>query len=97
MEQIVSGPLLPVPTLSPPRRMSAMFSFRLPLPFFEERTPDNRLQLEPVREERMGPAEFLEVLESNPDNIKSSSFVAPRLGENHFGYFEVEYRFPVYK
>ena len=74
-----------------------MFSFPLPFPFTGDMSPDDFLQFEPVRRERLSPAEFLEALNSDRDNIESSHFVAPQLGDDHFGYFEVEYRNPVYR
>lgn len=74
-----------------------MFSFRLPLPFTGESQPTSTLDLEPVMRERLSPSEFLSVLESKQDRVKSSNFVPPKLGDDHFGYFEVEYDEPVYK
>jgi hypothetical protein len=73
-----------------------MFPIRLPLPFTSDEEPSS-LHLEPTRKERMTPAQFLQTLRADDDNIRSSSFVAPRLGDDHFGYFEVEYEKPVYK
>jgi hypothetical protein len=52
--------------------------------------------MQPVERERVGPGQYLE-LESDPDRVESASFVPPKLGDDHFGYFEVEYRTPVYK
>lgn len=74
-----------------------MFSFRLPLPFLGSSAPDDGIELEPVHRERLSPAEFLQTVQSDRDNIKSTTFVTPRLGDNHFGYFEVEYDTPIYK
>lgn len=70
--------------------------FRLPLPFLGTPRQDS-IELEPVRRERLSPAEFLEVLDSDRGRIASSNYVAPRLGDNHFGYFEVEYDRPIYR
>ena len=44
----------------------------------------------------MTPAQFLQAVRSDGDNIQSASFVAPHLGDDHFGYFEVEYENPFY-
>jgi hypothetical protein len=76
-----------------------MFSFRIPLPFLGASDPGStaEIELEPVRRERLGPAEFLHALESDSDNIQSASFISPKLGDDHFGYFEVEYDNPVYR
>lgn len=74
-----------------------MFSFRVPLPFFGDQSAGSDVHLEPVTKERLGPAEFLARLEESPERIESSSFVAPSLGDEHFGYFEVEYSNPIYK
>lgn len=74
-----------------------MFSFRLSFPFLGSSEPQGSIELEPVERERMSPAGFLSTLESDPDKIESSSFIPPRLGDDHFGYFEVEYRTPVYR
>jgi hypothetical protein len=72
-----------------------MFSFRLPLPFTGDDEPSS-LKLEPTQKERMTPAQFLQAVRSDGDNIQSASFVAPHLGDDHFGYFEVEYENPFY-
>lgn len=74
-----------------------MFPFRLPIPFLGSSETEESIQLKPVERERMSPTGFLATLESDADNIKSSSFIPPRLGDNHFGYFEVEYRNPIYR
>lgn len=74
-----------------------MFSFNLKLPFLGDSEPQGTIELKPVERERMSPAGFLATLESNADNIESSSFIPPRLGDDHFGYFEVEYRNPIYR
>lgn len=58
---------------------------------------NSSVNLEPVTREYLTSVEFLELIESDPERIESSTFVAPRLGDMHFGYFEVEYRDPVYK
>lgn len=74
-----------------------MFSFRLPLPFVESEDPSDELRFEPVRKEQLGPAEFLRALDKRRGQIESSTFVMPSLGDDHFGYFEVEYTDPVYR
>lgn len=74
-----------------------MFSFRLPLPFTSQPEPASKLELKPVTRERLSPGEFLRVLDSKREQIESSTFVPPKFGDDHFGYFEVEYSDPVYK
>jgi len=74
-----------------------MFSFSLSLPFLEGPDSQESIELEPVEQERMSPSGFLKALESNADDIESSSFIPPRLGDDHFGYFEVKYRNPIYR
>jgi len=74
-----------------------MFSFSLPPLFPSSEAEPQEMHLEPVFREQMAPHEFLQLLQSDTSRIKSSTFVPPRLGDNHFGYFEVEYDRPVYK
>lgn len=74
-----------------------MFSFRLPPLFQSNETEGRDLLLEPVKREYLSPIEFLKLLESDRDRVKSSTFVPPRLEDNHFGYFDVEYDRPIYK
>lgn len=74
-----------------------MFPFRLPLPFLDQQEPTQSLHLQPIEREQMGPAQFLDLLKRDSDRVESTTFISPKLGDDHFGYFEVEYRDPVYK
>jgi hypothetical protein len=49
----------------------------------------------PHRVERMSPERYVRLAEARGDLIKKSRFVAPELGDNSFGHFEVEYKEPV--
>jgi hypothetical protein len=60
-------------------------------------TLSSEVDLTPLNREYLTPSEFLEAVDRVPDQIHNASFVAPRLGDDHFGYFEVEYETPVYK
>lgn len=73
--------------------------FSLPLPFQKaERQPQTKsISLEPVEAEAVTPTQFLQLIKEKPDRIESSRFIAPRLEDDHFGYFEIEYKAPVYK
>jgi len=74
-----------------------MFAFRLPPLFSSSEVEDREVQLEPVTREKLSPVEFLQLLDSDKELIKSSRFISPRLGDDNFGYFDVEYERPVYK
>jgi hypothetical protein len=50
-----------------------------------------------VSKEHLSPEEFLETLEARRGKIESAQFVSPKLGDSHFGYFEVDYRRPIFK
>ena len=41
---------------------------------------------------RMVPSEFLRTVKTKPDSIKSSTFVAPKIGSSSLGEFEVEFK-----
>ncbi|WP_156480140.1 hypothetical protein [Collimonas pratensis] len=47
-----------------------------------------------VTRETVSPRDFLVANKTNPSNIKSATFVAPKIGSKGFGAFEVEYRTP---
>lgn len=98
-EQIIRTPLRLLSQVTLLNCPPDMFSIRIPLPFFGVSDTGNttEIELEPIRRERLGPADFLDVLESDSENIQSASFVSPRLGDDHFGYFEVKYRKPIYR
>lgn len=74
-----------------------MFSIQFASPFSSEPVSSGEVKLDAVRRERLGPLEFLRILESDRENIKSSTFIPPELGDSHFGYFDIEYRTPIYK
>jgi len=57
----------------------------------------NDIPMRMVESEQLSPQEFLNIAEEEPTRIKSSNFVPPKLGENHFGYVRIEYRKPVFK
>ena len=44
--------------------------------------------------ERVSPEAFLEILERRQSELKSFEFVPPRLGDKHFGYFRIEWKWP---
>lgn len=47
-----------------------------------------------VTSEVVGAIQFLEIIKNNPASVKTSKFVAPRIGGKGFGYFEIEYKTP---
>ena len=47
-----------------------------------------------VTRENLAPQEFLVMHRKNPTAIKTSTFIAPKIGGKGFGSFEVEYRTP---
>lgn len=57
----------------------------------------SELTLSPTERERQSPSEFIETVNRRSENIRTTSYVPPKLGDEHFGYFEVEYDVPVYK
>lgn len=44
--------------------------------------------------ERVSPEAFLDILETRQSELKSFEFVPPRLGDKHFGYFRIEWKWP---
>ena len=62
-----------------------------------DETRKSEVHLNPVERERLSPSEFIETVNSRSEDIRTTSYVSPKLGEDHFGYFEVEYDPPVYK
>lgn len=50
--------------------------------------------LEPVRREVLTPTEFKRLLKESPDLIARSRFLAPTMGKNNFGGFDVQYTVP---
>lgn len=44
--------------------------------------------------DRVSPEVFLEILETRQSDLKSFKFVPPRLGDKHFGYFRIEWKWP---
>lgn len=47
-----------------------------------------------VSREKIAPSDFLILSKSQPNSIKSATFVAPKIGSKGFGAFDVEYRVP---
>lgn len=47
-----------------------------------------------VTKESVTPADFLNIARKNSSAIKNTKFIPPRIGDNSFGHFEVEYRVP---
>ena len=60
-------------------------------------TRKSEVYLNPVERERLSPSEFIETVNRRSEDIRTTSYVPPKLGDDHFGYFEVEYDSPVYK
>ena len=58
--------------------------------------PKQETELTPTKRRAVSAGEFLDLCEESPDNIKSSSYVPPKLGRADFGHFEVEFKRPVY-
>lgn len=44
--------------------------------------------------ECVSPEAFLEILEGRQSELKFFEFVPPRLGNQHFGYFRIEWKWP---
>lgn len=55
------------------------------------------VSLQPIEHETLSPEGFLETLDDRREQIESSRFVPPKLGDDHFGYVEVDYKQPVFK
>ena len=51
--------------------------------------------LVPVTEILLTQSQYLK--EMNDSNIKSATFIPPRIGSNNYGYFKVTYKLPVLK
>jgi len=62
-----------------------------------ESSKQDEISMQSVTQEQLSPEAFLDSLAEHQRHIKSSRFVAPKLGDSHFGYFEVEYKQPVFK
>lgn len=52
------------------------------------------LDFEKSQPERISPEKFLEILETRQSDLDSFEFVPPRLGDKHFGYFRVQWKWP---
>jgi hypothetical protein len=63
----------------------------------KEASATDEIQLIPVERERLTPAQFLRTMRERRDLVESSSYNPPQLGDDHFGYFDVEYREPIYE
>lgn len=48
----------------------------------------------PVKEERLTADEFTDLVKNFRNEIKTSKFMAPKIGESGFGEFVVEYKTP---
>ncbi len=46
--------------------------------------------------ERVSSKEFLQIVETRQSDLESFEFVPPRLGEKHFGYFRLKWKWPHY-
>lgn len=53
----------------------------------------NTKLLIPVRQEALSPAQYLETVKADRQNIEKVVFVPPALGDGTFGKFLVTYRF----
>lgn len=51
----------------------------------------------PVRQETVSAKEFLRLSTESPHLIARSRYVAPTIGRNDFGRFEVRYSIPIFK
>lgn len=49
------------------------------------------VDVRPVRRETISPSEYLKLLAENPTLIERAEFIAPRIGRNDFGVFDVRY------
>ena len=45
-----------------------------------------------VKSRTVGAKEFVQIIETRYDNVESTRFVLPKIGENSFGKFEVTFR-----
>lgn len=60
-------------------------------------TTINDIDVFPVDRETLSPKEFIELIATNPDLIRSTSIKLPALGSRSFGSISVEYTRPRYK
>ncbi len=58
---------------------------------------DNLNVFIPIKEEVILPDEFIKLVESQRDNIESSKFIPPKIGDSSFGEMSVTYKHPVLK
>ncbi len=54
------------------------------------------LLMKPKTEQDLTPAEFIELIRTNRDVIRSSKIIPPKLGEKGFGKIRVTRKTPVY-
>lgn len=57
----------------------------------------NDIDVFPVDRETLSPREFIELVATNPDLIRSTSIKLPTLGSRSFGSISVEYTRPRYR
>lgn len=55
------------------------------------------IDVTPVLVEKVSTKEYLRLMKTSERNIKRSTFIPPKLGDKHFGRFEIEYKYPVFK
>lgn len=60
-------------------------------------SPKREVELTPTSHRLVSPEEFLQMCEKESDNIRSSSYIPPRMGDEGFGHFEVHLKRPVYQ
>jgi len=58
--------------------------------------PQSSIELTPTSSQILSPDQFADLCERDPTNIEHSNYVAPSIGDDHFGYFRVELRRPLY-
>lgn len=52
------------------------------------------VELVAVKRETLSPQDYIELSRTKPAQIKTATYVTPRIGKSGFGAFEVEYRNP---
>lgn len=61
------------------------------------KNPNKNIEMRPISSEILSPKEYMRLQENKAGSIKSVEFIRPRLGDNHFGKFQVTYKHPIFK
>ncbi|MBA3009719.1 MAG: hypothetical protein KKF12_12275 [Proteobacteria bacterium] len=58
---------------------------------------NNYIDLKLIKRKKISPNRYLKLSAKEKGNIEKCSFVAPKLGESGFGFFEIILKRPVYQ